>query len=58
MPEAELLPFGNAGVLWHLLGQCVLLEAGCPKALSIPGAEGGWAYGHRVPSDSRQQGPT
>lgn len=39
MPEAELLPFGDAGVLRHLLGRCVLLEAGRPKALSIPGAE-------------------
>lgn len=31
MPEAELLPFGDAGVLWHLPARCVLLEASCPQ---------------------------
>lgn len=44
--QAELLPFGDAEVFWHLPDGSVLLEAGHPEAPSIPGADGGlgvWA---------------
>lgn len=45
--QAELLPFGDAEVLQHLPDRSALLEAGLPKAPSIPSADGG--QGVRAP---------